>query len=73
MILDINESDISCKDLLTDDFSILTKTEHNYKLFDIKKSLEMALCEIISDTDCLSDDKRFIIAQMKCRIEKWII
>ena len=49
LILDVNESDIACKDLLTDDFDVFSKTEHNFELFDPKKVIPLCVDEMMDD------------------------
>jgi uncharacterized Fe-S cluster-containing protein len=71
-ILDVNESDIVCKNLLDGEFHIFSKTEHKYENVDIKILLVNSLIEILNDIEIKNIDKDFILTQMSCRISKWL-
>jgi len=72
-VLAVNESDICVQDLLNLDFSVLSKTEHDYKLFDVKIVLKNDLKSILDDTDMNQKDTEYVLEQMNCRIDKFII
>jgi hypothetical protein len=71
-ILDVNESDIACKDLLDGEFYIFSKTEHKFENVDIKILLENSLNEILNDIDLDSNNRDLVLTQMKYRISKWL-
>lgn len=73
-IIASNTDEIVCRDLLTDDFCILKKTEHKYELADTRIILELSLHEIIHEVkDEISEKaKQHILQQMGCRIAAWI-
>lgn len=70
-----NEHDIVVRDLLNGDFSVLSKTGHDYELFDAKTVLKNELKSILSDTseEINKKDMDFIIYQMNARIDKFIL
>lgn len=70
-----NEHDIVVRDLLNGDFSVLSKTEHDYELFDAKTVLKNELKSILSNTseEINKKDMDFIIYQMNARIDKFIL
>lgn len=72
-VIDSNDSDIVVKDLLTDDFSVLSKTEHTYELFDPRAVLRNELKAILNDAEIKENDKAFILHQMCLRIDKFIL
>lgn len=71
-ILDVNDYQICCKDLLTDDFSVFSKTEHNFEIFDAKLVLVNTLKEVIEETDISDENIQHILTQMNSRINKWL-
>jgi hypothetical protein len=71
-ILDANDHYISCKDLLTDDFSIFSKTEHKFEIFDAKVVLVNALKEVMDETEASTKDKQDILNYINSCIDKWL-
>ncbi len=72
-IIDSNESDIVVKCLLTDDFSILSKTEHKYELFDPRTILRNELKAILKDMNIAESEKSHLLHEMHLRIDKFIL
>jgi transposase len=71
-VIDDNDYQVVCRDLLTDDFSVFSKTEHKFEIADIKLILELSLKEIIEETEISEKDKQHILFQMGCRLSRWI-
>lgn len=71
-IIDVNESQIVCRDLLNDDFSVFDKTEHDFEIADVKIILELSLKEIVDETEISDKDKKHILFQMGCRFSNWL-
>ena len=71
-VIDANDSQVVCKDLLTDDFSVFSKTEHKFEKADIKQILELSLKEILEETEINDKDKQHILLQMGCRLSNWL-
>jgi hypothetical protein len=72
-ILGVNETDICVQNLLTLDFEVFNKTHHRYTLFNPKTVLKNELKSILDDIEISEKDKGFILEQMNCRIDKFII
>ena len=49
--MEVNDDSICCRNLLTNDFSIFSKTEHAFEIFDIKKVLKICLKDVIEETE----------------------
>lgn len=71
-VIDYNDYQVVCKDLLTNDFSVFSKTEHNFEKADVKIILELSLKEILDDTEINDKDKEYIINQMGYRLNSWL-
>lgn len=71
-VIDTNDSQVVCKDLLTDDFFVFSKTEHKFEKADIKLILELSLREILDETEINDKDKQHILLQMGCRLLNWL-
>lgn len=71
-VISSNDYQICVKDLLNNDLSVMTKTEHNYKLFNPKQMLKNALNEIIMDAEIGASKADFIRSEMGARIEKFL-
>lgn len=71
-VIDVNDSQVACRDLLTDDFSVFSKTEHEFEKADIKLILELSLKEILEETEINDEDKQHILLQMGCRLSNWL-
>jgi len=73
-ILGENEYSVCVRDLLTQDFSVMDKTEHTYTLFNPKMVLKNVLKEILEDTEAeiSKKDKDFIFDAMSVRIDKFL-
>ncbi len=71
-VLDVNEYEICCKDLLNGDFSVFSKTEHKFEIFDVKLVLELSLKEILEETEISEKDKQHVLLQVGSRISSWI-
>ena len=50
-VIDSNNYQVVLKDLLTDDFCVLDKAEHQYEQADLKLILLCALKEILEEND----------------------
>jgi hypothetical protein len=72
VILDVNDDSICCKDLLTNDFSIFSKTEHKFELFDSKKVLKNCLKEVVEETKIDNVDKHHILSIMIKYFDLWL-
>ena len=72
LIVDSNENKIVCKDLLNDDFCILDKSEHDYKIAEPKIILQNSLKEILDELNINNIDERHILEQMNIKLQKWI-
>ena len=71
-VIDVNDSQVVCRDLLTDDFSVFSKTEHKFEKANIKLILELSLKEIIEETEISDKDKQHVLLQMGCRLSNWL-
>lgn len=71
-VIDSNDYQIVCKDLLTGDFEILTKNGHNFEIADIKTILIQSMRTIISETGISNDDRKHILDEMVVRISNWL-
>ena len=71
-ILETNETEISCVDILTDDFVVFSKTEHKFELFDAKKVLISSLWEALEEINISVSDKIHIQNTMIVRFDKWL-
>lgn len=71
-VIDNNEYQVVCRDLLTDDFYIFSKTEHIFEIANLKLILELSLKEIIEETEISEKDKQHILFQMGCRLSNWL-
>ena len=71
-VIDVNEHQVVCRDLLTDDFSVFSKTEHKFEKANIKLILELSLKEILEETEISGKDKQHILLQMGCRLSNWL-
>ncbi len=72
-ILGVNESEICVRDLITEDFSVFSKTEHTYSLFNPKIVLKNCIKEVVDDTEISIHDKEFITDNINILLEKFII
>ena len=73
LILAVNDYQICVQDLLNEDFSVLTKTEHAYNLFDPKVVLYECLKETVNELDISKQDKEHILNGMYIVIDKFIL
>lgn len=73
-VIDTNEYQVVCKDLLTDDFMVFSKTEHKFKKAQIGYILELTLSDILTESEInLSKiDFDWVISQMRPRFNKWL-
>ena len=71
-VIDSNEDDVVCKDLLTEDFMIFSKSEHLFENANIKNILINSLKEILNDTDTSQNERDFILNSMNICIEKLV-
>lgn len=71
-VIDVNSYEVVCKDLLTGDFSIFSKTEYKFEIADIKLILELSLKEIVEEIEISEKDKEHILLQMGCRLSNWL-
>lgn len=71
-VIDVNDSQVVCKDLLTDEFSIFDKTEHTFEIVDIKLILELSLKEILGETEINYKDMQHVLVNMGCRLSNWL-
>ena len=53
--MEVNDDSICCRDLLTNEFSIFSKTEHLFEIFDIKKVLKNCLKDVVEETEVTTD------------------
>ena len=71
-VIDVNEYQVVCRDLLTGDFSVFSKAEHKFEKANIKLILELSLKEILEETEISDKDKQHILFQMGCRMSNWL-
>jgi hypothetical protein len=71
-ILEVNDDSICCRDLLTNEFLIFSKTEHIFELFDIKKVLKFYLKDVVEETEVTNEDKYHILLLMNNIFDKWL-
>ena len=71
-VIDSNEYQIVCKNILTNDFEVLTKREFDFKLADTKTILFHSLVEILDDIELLPSSRTYIMTEMNLRINKWL-
>lgn len=72
VVIDTNDYQVCCQDLLTLDFCVFTQTEHSFKLFDNKIVLRNVLKEILID---YCEDTKTIDAVTKAfdlRLNAWL-
>lgn len=67
-----NDYQICVRDLLNNDLSVMTKTEHDFEPFNPKQALKKALNEIIMDAKIGASKADFIRREMGARIEKFL-
>ena len=67
-VLGINEHDIVVQNTLNGDFSVLSKTEHNYKEANIKEILKQSVIECVNDYNANDEIHKFI----NNMIDKWL-
>ena len=71
-VIDVNEYQVVCKDLLNGDFYVFSKTEHKFERANIKLILRKSLREIVEETEISEKDKEHILLQMDSRISNWL-
>jgi len=71
-VLDANTTEVVCRDMLTDDYAIFSKTEHRFEIADIAKILNVTMNDILDETEMDENDKKHVLAQMGTRINKWL-
>lgn len=71
-VISSNDYQICVRDLLNNDLSVMTKTEHDYEPFNPKQVLKNVLNEIIMDAEIGASKADFIRTQMNARIEKFL-
>ena len=71
-VIDVNEHQVVCRDLLTDDFSVFSKTEHKFEKANVKLILVLSLKEILEETEINDKDKQHVLLQMGCRLSNWL-
>lgn len=71
-VIDVNDSQVVCRDLLTDDFFVFYKTEHKFEIANIKLILELSLKEILEETEISDKDRQHVLLQMGSRFSNWI-
>lgn len=69
-VIDSNDYEVVCKDLLTGDFNIFKKTEHLFENANIKNILIKSLNEILNESNTSQNDIDIILNNMETRIEK---
>lgn len=72
VVIDTNEYQVVCRDLLNGDFYVFSKTEHKFQRAVIKTILRNSLREIVNETEISKKDMEHIILEMDCRISKWL-
>lgn len=71
-VVDINKNQVVCRDLLTDEFFIFSKTEHKFENANIKLILELSLKKILDETEMSDKDKKHVLLEMGNRIFNWL-
>lgn len=70
-VVDFNEYQVVCRDLLTNDFSVFFKTEHNFETADVKQVLELSMKEVLDDIEISEKDKQYVLNQLNFRLHSW--
>ena len=71
-VIDGNSYQVVCKNLLTGDFTVFSKTEHKFEFANVKLILKNSLTEILDETDMSIKAKEHVFLQMNSRISKWL-
>lgn len=67
-----NTHQVVCKDLLTGELDVFSKTEHKFEKANVKLILELSLKEIIEETEITEKDRQHILLQMSSRLSNWL-
>lgn len=71
-VIDTNDYQVVCKDLLNGDFSVFDKTEHKFERANIKLILIRSLQEIINEIGLSPKDRHHILLELDIRLSKWL-